>query len=145
MSEWMLTRRVATRPERVFDFMTNPQNTPSWLPSVTAMEQVSDGPLTVGAKLREVRKLGGRDTEADIEVTKYDRPKAYSVRASMGGLQASVHYTFEPEHDGTQVDVVCEIEGQAFSRAKAPIVAWLMKRQDKDQLKNVQRLLEERD
>lgn len=144
MSEWMLTRRMPSSPEQVFDFMTNPAHTSQWLPSVRMMEQVSEGPLGVGARLREVRRIGVKDAEATLEVTKYDRPRAYSVRASLGGLEANVHYTFEPEHDGTQVDVVCEVDGRAFSKAKAPVVAWLMKRQDKDQLKNVQRLLEQR-
>lgn len=143
MSEWMLTRRISRPPEDVFDFMTDPANTPSWLPSVQVLEQISPGPLTVGAKLREVRRLGGTESEAELQVTKFQRPHAYSVQATLGGLDASIHYTFDPEHGGTKVDVVCEVDGQAFSKAKAPIVAWLMKRQDKDQLKNVERLIAE--
>ena len=64
------TFHVASTPERVFDYMTNPANLRDWQTSKTRVEVVSNGPPGPGYRVREWTKVPGRkEFEQVVEFT----------------------------------------------------------------------------
>ena len=51
------TFQVASSPERVFDYMTDPANLRDWQTSKTRVEVLSDGPPGPGFRVRQWTKV----------------------------------------------------------------------------------------
>ncbi len=63
------------RPQQeVFDFVTNPDNTPKWQSQVISSEYISEGPPGVGSINRSVSKFLGREINTTSEITVWDPP-----------------------------------------------------------------------
>jgi uncharacterized protein YndB with AHSA1/START domain len=94
---------VIARPvEEVFDYWADPANAPQWRDDVVRVEGPS-GPLGVGAEWVEVQQFAGRDSNAPIKVTAYERPSrmAFSAKIAPGELNGTA--TFAPSPDGGTV------------------------------------------
>ena len=133
---------IARSAEEVFSYVTDPDNAPKWLPGVTGLEMITEGPLSAGTRLRESRRVGERAGDVDIEIVAHEPPSLYTTRFVQGGYEATYEYTFEVEEEGTKVVLACTVAGRGLSKLMAPIVALAMRRQDKGQLKALKEVLE---
>jgi uncharacterized protein YndB with AHSA1/START domain len=57
-----------------------------WRPALVEFRQVSEGPLRVGARIREVLRWRGRELVLDDVVTALDPPRRFGIR---GGWKAA--------------------------------------------------------
>jgi uncharacterized protein YndB with AHSA1/START domain len=115
---------VINRPiEEVFAYVTNPENEPLWQSGVLESELVGEGPLGVGAKTREVRKLLGRRLESTAEVTAYEPNAKIAFKSTSGPVQYEAWYTFEPVDAGTKLTIVGEGDtGSLFKLAEGLVM-----------------------
>jgi uncharacterized protein YndB with AHSA1/START domain len=60
------------------------RNHPRWNPDLE-VEQISDGPIGVGTKIRRRSTMGGTPVDGEMEVTEFDPPRAMGVSISDGG------------------------------------------------------------
>jgi uncharacterized protein YndB with AHSA1/START domain len=137
-SEW-----IARPPTRVFEFITDATNTPKVAPSVQRSVKLTDGPPKVGTRYRETRLMGGKEQHAELEVSEYAAPQRYAMRNVTDGIETVYRYTFQPEREGTRIDLVCEIEAAGIKKLMLPLVAFILKREDGAHLQRVKQLLEE--
>ncbi len=96
--------------EEVFAYVTDPANDAKWQDGVIESRLVSDGPMGVGSKIRDVRKLLGRQIESELEVTEYIPNKLFSLKVASGPLPFEMRQTFHPSGEGTRIDLVAEGE-----------------------------------
>ena len=129
-------------PEDVFAYITNLDNALEWLPAVTHLEQITQGPLSVGTRYRETRQVGDREGQVEMEVTEYDPPRRYAVAFARGGYESTYRYTFEAESSGTRAELACVVSGRGLKRLTAHIVARAMKRFDEGQLASLKAAIE---
>ena len=129
-------------PEDVFAYITNLDNALEWLPAVTRLEQVTQGPLAVGTRYRETRQVSDREGEVEMEVTEYAPPRRYSTAFARGGYESTYRYTFEAEGSGTRAELACVVSGRGLKRLTALIVARAMKRFDEGQLASLKTAIE---
>lgn len=94
---------IAQSPQVVFDFLAKPANLPVYDSSITSSEQVGDGPVGVGTRVRGTSKVMGRSFDWTTEVTEFDPPRRMVYRAVEGKLEFTVAFTTEPADGGTRV------------------------------------------
>ncbi len=135
---------VIDRPvEEVFAFATDPNNDPLWQSTSLETEQTSEGPLDVGATLRNTSKFLGRRIESTLEVTENEPPHKQCIRITSGPIPGSGCYLFEPA-DGvsTRFTQIFEAEVGGFFRLAEPLVGRALRRQMQADMETLKDLLE---
>jgi carbon monoxide dehydrogenase subunit G len=94
---------IARPPQEVFDFLSRFENIAVYDSSVTASEQIGDGPLGVGSRGRGTSKIMGRQFDWTTEITEFDPPRRMVSRSVEGKLEFTVTLTLEPADGGTRL------------------------------------------
>jgi carbon monoxide dehydrogenase subunit G len=79
--EFSVTEVIRAPLARVFDLTNNIDRAMEWLPKGVRVEKLTEGPLRLGARYRETRKILGRDDTEIYEVTVLDPPRRSEVTA----------------------------------------------------------------
>jgi uncharacterized protein YndB with AHSA1/START domain len=98
--------------EKVFAFVTDPDNSTKWQGGVDAVEY--DGEQTVGGKYTEVRKFMGREMRTTLEVTRLEENKLWAAKTLSGPVPYEVTVTYEPAGGGTKMTTTVEAEPGGF-------------------------------
>jgi len=138
MSEW-----VARPPKEVFDFISASENAPKIVQSVTNMVKLTEGPPRVGTRYRETRLMSGKEQQAELEIVEFEPTQKYAMQNVTSGIQTVYRYNFQPERDGTRIDLVCEVKAKGIKKLMLPLVASILKKEDGDHLQRVKKVLEE--
>ena len=142
MAGFRVSEHVDRVPEEVFKYATSFHNLPEWMPCVTHVEVITDGPVSVGTRFRETRVASGREGQAEMTVTAYGPPHRYSTAFAVAGYEAAYNYLLKAEDSGTRVKLEFVLGGRGLRRLMVPIVGWVMKRHDKDQLASLKAAIE---
>ena len=142
MPGFEFAERIDRPREEVFAFFVDLDRASEWAPEITRVEMLTDGPLRVGARYREMRWTTKGESRIDMEVTAFDPPGRYSAAFDAGGYQATFNYMFTPDGDGTRVEMACVVRASGARTLLAPIITWLLRRQDKQKLRNLKRAVE---
>lgn len=112
---------VAAPPERVFAALTDPDRIARWMPGFVRFDRLTEGPVRVGTRLREVRRMFGREAAEVFEFTELDPPRAFSlyVDGKLGSSKKGeyrLRYTLRPQNlepggGGTEVLFAGEVSG----------------------------------
>ena len=137
MNEW-----VARPPKEVFDFITASDNASKIAPSVKSMVKLTDGPPRVGTRYRETRLMGGKEQQAELEIVEFEPTRKYAMQNVTEGIETVYRYNFQPEKDGTRIDLVCEVKTKGIKKLMLPLVASILKKEDGDHLQRVKKVLE---
>jgi uncharacterized membrane protein len=132
---------VIARPiDQVFVFLVNPSNNSLWQEGVVESRQISEGPVDVGSRGRDIRKFFGRQIECDYEIVEYEPNKKIRFKSISGPIQFDGSYTLQSTQEGSRFTFTIEGSvGPWFSWA-GPLAARLAKNQveaDSNRLKNL--------
>jgi hypothetical protein len=106
------------------------------------MEQITPGPIGVGTRYRETRLMNGKEAQAELEIARFEPPSDYAMRNETNGIETIYHYTFTPEQEGTQVDLVCQVNASGLKKAMLPMVVSILKKEDGDHLERLKASIE---
>ncbi len=111
-----LTERIAAPVDAVFAALLDVDSFGRWMPGFVRLERTGSGPLAVGHRFRETRKLFGREATEEFEVTALEpgRALALFVDGTKGSSKRGEYrfrYEFAPEEGGTRMTVHAEIGG----------------------------------
>lgn len=107
-----MTHRFDAPPEVVFDAMTDPEQFQHWMNGFERAEVQTEGPIGVGTRIAETRKMRGREATEVFEITHYDPPHAISMHVdSCMKSSYDFDFRFEPEGEGTRMVMDARIEG----------------------------------
>lgn len=99
MKDCKLIIRINKPASVVFDFTTNPDNTPLWVPTIVH-EEVSETPVTIGTIYKNQNKQG---VWQEYEVTAFEKDKLFIFSSKTSTYH--VKYTFTPIGNNS-----CELE-----------------------------------
>nr|WP_090345786.1 SRPBCC family protein [Mycolicibacterium malmesburyense]CRL78374.1 Polyketide cyclase / dehydrase and lipid transport [Mycolicibacterium malmesburyense] len=129
MTELRVDRTIAAPPERVFDWLADPQGLTA-APLVLSARLAKDSPeLGIGAK----RVVTGTGMWFEEEYTAFDPPRSYSyliLRSVPGFVHEGGTLTFIPDGAGTRVDWVTRYThplwsgGKAFEPVSSRLLRW---------------------
>ncbi|UCE64403.1 MAG: SRPBCC family protein [Nitrospirota bacterium] len=134
---------VINRPvEKVFEFVSYPENEPLWVAGVQEAEQTSEGPMGVGTTLRSVGRILGRTIESTWEVTEYEVNRKRVVKNSSGPFPLEFVTVFKPVDAGTKITLTVQAEVGGFLKLAEPVLVRMVKRRNESQWANLKDLLE---
>jgi uncharacterized protein YndB with AHSA1/START domain len=137
------TFHVATSPERVFDYMTDPANLGDWQTSKTRVEVLSDGPPGPGFRVREWTKVPGRsEFEQVVEFAGFERPTLLQTHIVEGPQPIDGTWSLSAVGSGTRVEFVAAGALRGPMRVAGPIVTRVIDRQFRGYHENLRRNVE---
>jgi Polyketide cyclase / dehydrase and lipid transport. len=137
-----LTIEVARTPEDVFAYLTNVSNLPAWQSGVHTAQIEDAGAARIGARIRESRHMLGRELNMTLEITEYDAPRVFSLRALDSPVPFIVRHELEPHEGGTLLTVTAVGDAGLLPGFAAGIMARRAEKQFKKDFERLKRLLE---
>jgi hypothetical protein len=120
MIEIEAREHVAASPERVFAAIADIDRMHEWSQGLVRLERLTDGPVGVGTRWRETRRVLGREGSEVFEVTGLEAGR--SLDLYVDGKQGSsrrgayrFHYLVDRREGGSLVLVTGEIEGMGIA------------------------------
>jgi hypothetical protein len=90
--------------DQVFAFLVDGKNLQSWQSNLVESEQLTKGPVQVGTRFREVRRVGPGQSEIQAEVTIYDEMNKLFGTRTITKPQVTVLYALKSESGGTRLN-----------------------------------------
>ncbi len=127
--------------EQVFTFLADTKNLRSWQSNLVENEQLTEEPLRVGSRFREVRRTGPRNSEIQAEMTVFEPNKRFATK-TLTKPQVMVSYTFDEENGGTRITYKFVMITSGFMRLLEPLIAGSMKKDTDSDFEKLKHLLE---
>ncbi len=128
--------------EEVFAYVTDPAKTPEWSSLTLESTLEGSGPVGVGSRIRAIGKFLGRRLESTVEVTQYDPPSKFAMRAVSGPGHLEIERQLESIGQGTRYHSRLAVESGGLFKLADPSLASLMKRTVETDLHTLKALLE---
>ncbi len=109
VSEW-----IDASPERVYGVLSDPSDAKAWMSGLTAMEVDPPGPLREGSRLRETRKMFGKEHTVEFDVVAVEDGRRIDLAAIDCGMSYHFAQRIVPEHGGTRLTLDGRVEGGGF-------------------------------
>lgn len=129
-------------PEDVFALLTDVARLPEWQDSAVSVE--AEGPMGQGMRIRETRRLFGREYRVVHQVVSFDPPHRFEVRSIEGPLPLTVSHTLEPSGGGTHLEVVVEAKPKGMMRFAAGAASKAAESEFRRDFERLKELLERR-
>jgi uncharacterized membrane protein len=140
----VITRSVEInrRPQDVFAYLDQPERHGEWQPEIVSTKVETDGPVTVGTRVKETRRMGGREQDSSYEITEHDPPRKSSFRGTAGSVRPEGTVTVEPIGDGSSSRVTLDFRLVGYGLGK--LIAPLANKQAAKVIEGNQQVLKER-
>jgi len=139
MSETVEINRPAGE---VFAYLTDLNNDPKWQKTIVEAEYTSEGPVDVGATGVHRAKFIGKTIEFGWEITEYEEPRRIEWRFISGPFTGCDGVTLESTPSGTKLTHARELQPHGLLRLLTPIMGGGFKREARNDLQNLKRILE---
>jgi uncharacterized membrane protein len=101
---------INRRPEDVFAYLDDVKRHGEWQEQIVDVQPQDDGPLRVGSRIKETRRVPGGDRAMTYEITERDPPRQSSFRVLDGPIRAVGTVSVEPVGDGSRSRVTITID-----------------------------------
>ena len=114
---------IDRRPEDVFAYLDQVERHGEWQSQIVSTKLETTGPVRVGTRVREIRRMGGREQDASYEITEHDPPRTSAFRGVVGPVRPVGTVRVEPVGDGSKARVSIEFDlvGHGIGKLIAPI------------------------
>jgi carbon monoxide dehydrogenase subunit G len=134
---------VIDRPvDDVWEFVHDITNDRLWQTTLVESEQLTDGPMGVGTRVREVRQFLGVKIELAWEVTELEPRTTSAIKGVSGPIPLSGRYRLEPDDAGTRFTVSGELDAHGLFKLAEPVFARITARELDANLGHLEDLLE---
>jgi uncharacterized protein YndB with AHSA1/START domain len=127
--------------EKVFAYLADTRNLCAWQADLLENEQLTEEPIRVGTRFREVRRTGPRQSEIQAEITAFEPNKRFATKTVIGP-QATVSYAFNAENDGTRLTYQFALQTSGFMRLMEPLIVGSIKKDAEADFQKLKRILE---
>lgn len=117
MAQFSIGKHVEATREEVFTVASDFHHAAENIRGIEQLEVLTDGPIGVGTRFRETRKMFGKESSEVMEITAFDPPESYVVEAESCGAHYRAEYRFTSDIAGTHMRVTFDTQA----------VSWLAK------------------
>jgi len=122
MANITLTKQIAAPSEIVFTVATDLENAAQRIRGIEKIELVTSGPIGLGTRWRETRKLMGHQSTETLEITAFDPPHSYTIDCNSCGAQIQTTFRFTPVGNETEVTLQVSLEARSlFAKLMSPL------------------------
>ncbi len=109
-------------PAEVFAYLDQFDRHGEWQDNIVSASVETNGPVRVGTRVKEIRKIGGREQNTSFEVTEYEPPHKSSFRGIVGPVRPIGSVVVQPIGDGSKskVSVEFDLVGHGLGKLFAP-------------------------
>jgi carbon monoxide dehydrogenase subunit G len=100
---------IAAPVEAVFQQFTDIEHGATRVSGIKRVEMLTPGRVHLGTRWRETREVLGRDDDAEMEITAFERDRMYTISHHKAGVRVDTTFWFEPASGGTRVTVEFEL------------------------------------
>ena len=130
----------------VFEFMSRIETLPEWLEGCDKAWPITDDPYRVGGRVAHIDSVMGQTFEAHYEVATWEPNKRLVFETISGGPFAGTSdLSFEPERDGTRVEIRITGGLKGALRFGDRAARAVVQKQLTGSVANAKRMLESRD
>jgi uncharacterized protein YndB with AHSA1/START domain len=134
--------RIDRAVEDVYGYTSAYRTWTEWRGGVSESEQLTDGPVGVGTRIRGGGKLLGRPIGIVIEVTELEPGSRLAYRGAAGPLRTHNVVTFESVAGDTQVTWTDEVELRGIFGLLEPLMGRMVRRGYEADLGRLKAILE---
>ena len=133
---------ISRSPEDVFAYLDQLERQVEWQGSVISSTRETEGPVRVGTRATDVRRVPGGKQAITYEITEHDPPSRFSFKGVNGPVRPVGTVTIEPAGDGrSRLTLEMDLQGHGLLGL---IVAPMARRQARKEIPQDQRRLKER-
>lgn len=112
--------------DQVFSFVTNPSNLRAWQSNLIEPPTLTEPSPRVGARFREIRRIGRKPAEIQGEITDFERNRRFATR-TLTKPEVTVTYSFVPESSGTKLNYSFVMKTSGLMRLFEPLITGAIK------------------
>jgi uncharacterized membrane protein len=129
--------------DQVFDYVSTPENDPTWVSASLRHEMLSPAPMRGGLITEEDVWFLGRRMRYAWEIAQYEPPTAFALRSISGPIPATIRVLLK-SLDGarTKVILVAEVRLRGVYKPMGLVMRGVAQRQFGTQLRKLKNLLE---
>jgi hypothetical protein len=118
MSAIIESIEIARKPEDVFAYLDQLERHSEWQEDIVKAEVKGDGPVGVGTRGVETRKMGNREMLVEYEITEHEPPRLSSFKGLNGPIRVVGTVTVDPVDDGkgSRVTINLDFEGKGMGK-----------------------------
>jgi uncharacterized protein YndB with AHSA1/START domain len=141
MIDFTIETHLDRPPGAVFDYISDPELLSTWQTNTVSSVPITDGPLGVGSRLREVhRGPGGKELVSVVEISEFDPGRVFALQV-VEGTPVHLRITLDEAGDGTRLRFRAFGRLTGAMRLGQPLLGWVLKRQFTLQLATLQRVI----
>lgn len=116
--------RIELPPERVFAAAADFANAPARISGIVRVEMLSEGPVGIGTRFRETRRMFGKEAVEEMTVIAFEPGRSYVLGAENHGCRYRSEIRVEPDGQGSRITMSFAGEPLTFF---AKVMGFLMK------------------
>jgi uncharacterized protein YndB with AHSA1/START domain len=133
---------IARRPEEVFSYLSDVSRFHEWNESLVRARLEGDGPVAVGSRVTQTRRIGRSERTMTMEVTEHDPPRSWAFRGIDGPVRAIGKGSVEPLEGGARSRVTVELDFEGYGIGKVLVPLVVRRQAQKELPRNHQKLKE---
>ena len=142
MASWRTSEWVEASPRTVFAALTDFENGDKSSNDIVSAEKITRGRVGLGTRVRETRRINGRQATAVIEVSAFEQGRSYSAESRAMGMTCAYHYALTEEYDGTRIDLEMEVTGNPLMLPMRRFMLSVLKKSDSEHLQTFKSAIE---
>ncbi|HEX5838826.1 MAG TPA: SRPBCC family protein [Anaerolineales bacterium] len=127
--------------DQVFAFLMDTGKLSTWQSNLIKSEPLTEGPLRTGSRFREIRRIQGKESEIEAEITALE-PNSRLETRTVSKPQAQVSYSLDTEQGGTRLKYNFTLETSGLMRLLEPIIAKSIRKDTQSDFETLKRVLE---
>ncbi len=136
---------VERTPEEVWKVIADVERAPEWVPDMISARKLTEGEIGVGTRYHEVISMQGKESEAELEITRYEPHRVFAHEGEGGPAKFSATFTLEPTDSGqsTKLTHSWTLKMSGIMRMMEPMIRGLVQKNSEAATDNLKRLLED--
>ncbi len=111
MSRVTIKKQIAASPAVAFARATDLARAPQVMSGIVGLEVLTPGPVGVGTRFRETRRMFNREATEEMTITRFEAPSCYVVECVSCGCRYESVFHFAPHAVGCEVSMEVSAEG----------------------------------
>lgn len=134
--------------DRVFEVASDIQNAAARIPDITRIQMLDEGPIRVGSRWRETRKMWGKEHTETLEIAELRAPEFYAVKAHSCGTDYDTAFEFRSDSPNSTVMTFTfqgtprTLAARVMGAVMAPLMKGTMRKCLRSDLESVKRACE---
>lgn len=124
MATVKVSSEIGAPVDLVFARFTDIPHAKERVGGITDIKMLTPAGFGLGTRWIESRQVLGREDDAEMEVTAFEKNRGYTITHHKAGVRVDTAFTFEPTATGTRVGVEFGLNGQGLPPGLLAPLEW---------------------